>query len=108
MSLTGKWSGPVSGDQTGFDVVADIVDSAQLTGTVSYPPLNCAGIWTQHGSAGNGIRLISETITQGSCVNSEVTLTPQNDGTLSFTSTYYAASKQRDFTIYATMRRLAR
>jgi serine/threonine protein kinase len=105
MSLTGKWSGSVSGDQAGFDVVADIVDGAQLTGTVSYPPLNCAGIWTQHGSAGNGIRLISETITQGSCVNSEVTLTPQNDGTLSFTSTYYAASKQRDITIYATMRR---
>ena len=93
MSLTGKWSGPVSGDQTGFDVVADIVDGAQLTGTVSYPQLNCAGIWTQHGSAGNGIRLITETTTQGTCVNSEVTLTPQNDGTLSFRSTYYAASQ---------------
>ena len=105
MSLTGKWSGPVSGDQMGFDVVADIVDGAQLTGTVSYPQLNCAGIWTQHGSAGNGIRLITETITQGNCVNSEATLTPQNDGTLSFTSTYYAASKRRDITIYATMRR---
>jgi serine/threonine protein kinase len=105
MSLTGKWSGPVSGDQTGFSVVADIVDGAQLTGTVSYPQLNCAGIWTQHGSAGNGTRLLTETITQGKCVNSEVTLTPQNDGTLSFTSTYYAASKQRDFTIYATLRR---
>jgi serine/threonine-protein kinase len=105
MSLTGKWSGPVSGDQTGFDVVADIVDGAQLTGTVSYPQLNCAGTWTQHGSAGNGIRLITETITHGNCVNSQVTLTPQNDGTLSFTSTYYAASKQRDITIYATMRR---
>jgi serine/threonine protein kinase, bacterial len=108
MSLTGKWSGSVSGAQSGFDVVADIVDGAQLTGTVSYPQLYCAGIWTQHGSAGNGVRLITETIAQGNCVNSDVTLTPQNDGTLSFTSTYYAASKQRDITTYATMRRSAR
>lgn len=108
MSLTGKWSGSVSGAQSGFDVVADIVDDAQLTGTVSYPQLYCGGTWTQHGSAGNGVRLITETITQGNCVNSDVTLTPQNDGTLSFTSTYYAASKQRNITIYATMRRSAR
>lgn len=108
MSLTGKWSGSVSGAQSGFDVVADIVDDAQLTGTVSYPQLYCGGIWTQHGSAGNGVRLVTETITHGNCVNSDVTLTPQNDGTLSFTSTYYAASKQRDITIYATMRRSAR
>jgi hypothetical protein len=104
MSLTGKWSGPVAGDQTGFDVVADIVDGAQLNGTVSYPQLNCAGIWTQHGAAANGIRLITERITQGNCVPAEVTLTPQNDGTLYFTSTYYAASQQRHITIYATMR----
>ena len=105
MSLTGKWSGSVSGAQSGFDVVADIVDGAQLTGTVSYPQLSCDGTWTQHGSTGNGGRLITETITQGNCVNSEVTLTPQNDGTLSFMSTYYAASKQQDITAYATMRR---
>lgn len=108
MSLTGKWSGSVSGAQSGFDVVADIIDDAQLTGTVSYPQLYCGGIWTQHKSAGNGVRLVAETITYGNCVNSDVTLTPQNDGTLSFTSTYYAASKQRDITIYATMRRSAR
>jgi hypothetical protein len=103
--LTGKWSGPVSGEQSGFDVVADIVDGARLTGTVSYPQLNCAGMWKEHGSTANGIRLITETITQGSCVTSEVTLTPQNDGTLYFTSTYYAASKQRHITIHATLRR---
>ncbi|PJE01211.1 MAG: serine/threonine protein kinase [Mycobacterium sp.] len=105
MSLTGKWSGPVSGDQTGFDLVANIVDGAQLTGTVSYPQLNCAGIWTGHGSAANGTRLLTETITYGSCVTSEITLAPQNDGTLYFTSTYYAASKQRYVNIYATLRR---
>lgn len=105
MSLTGKWSGPVSGDQTGFDVVADIVDGAQLTGTVSYPQLNCAGIWKGRGSTANGIRLVTETITQGNCVTSEITLAPQNDGTLYFRSTYYAASEQRHVTIYATLRR---
>jgi serine/threonine protein kinase len=105
MSLTGNWSGPVSGDQTAFDVVADIVDGAQLTGTVSYPQLNCAGIWKGHGSTANGIRLLTETITQGDCVTSEITLAPQNDGTLYFTSTYYAASKQRHITIYATLHR---
>ncbi|OBH48258.1 hypothetical protein A5687_01745 [Mycobacterium mantenii] len=105
MSLTGKWSGPVFGDQTGFDVVADIVDGAQLTGTVSYPQLNCAGIWKGHGSTANGIRLLTETITQGNCVTSEITLAPQNDGTLYFTSTYYAASKQRHITTYATLHR---
>lgn len=106
MSLTGKWSGPVSGAQSGFDVVAEIVDGAQLTGTVSYPQLHCTGVWTQRGSAGNGVRLVTETITQGNCVKSDVTLTLQNDGTLSFTSTYYAASQQRDITAYATMRRV--
>jgi serine/threonine-protein kinase len=105
MSLTGNWSGPVSGDQTGFDVVADIVDGAPLTGTVSYPQLNCAGIWKGHGSTANGIRLLTETITQGNCMTSEITLAPQNDGTLYFTSTYYAASKQRHITIYATLHR---
>jgi serine/threonine protein kinase len=105
MSLNGAWSGPVSGDQTDFDVVAEIHDGATLTGTVSYPQLNCAGTWTQHGSAGNGTRLITERITQGPCVTAEVTPTPQNDGTLYFTSTYYAASKKRYITIYATMRR---
>ncbi|OBH51291.1 serine/threonine-protein kinase [Mycobacterium sp. E2479] len=105
MSLTGNWSGPVSGDQTGFDVVADIVDGAQLTGTVSYPGLNCAGTWKGHGSTANGIRLLTETITQGNCVTSEITLAPQNDGTLYFTSTYYAASKQRHITVYATLHR---
>ena len=107
MSLSGTWSGPVSGDQSGFDVTADIVDGAQLTGTVSYPQLGCAGTWTQHGVGDNGTRLISERITRGSCVPAEVTLTPRNDGTLSYMSSYYAASQHRTFTIYATMRRSA-
>ncbi|WP_310779123.1 serine/threonine-protein kinase [Mycobacterium sp. Z3061] len=107
MSLSGSWSGPVSGDQSGFDVTADIVDGAQLTGTVSYPQLGCAGTWTQHGVGDNGARLISERITRGKCVPAEVTLTPRNDGTLSYMSTYYAASQHRNFTIYATMRRSA-
>ena len=74
-------------------MVAEIVDGAQLTGTVSYPQLSCSGTWIQHGSTANGVRLITETITQGNCVNSDVTLTPHSDGTLSFMSTYYAASK---------------
>jgi serine/threonine-protein kinase len=107
MSLSGTWSGPVSGDQSGFDVTADIVDGAQLTGTVSYPQLGCAGTWTQHGVGDNGTRLVSERITRGSCVPAEVTLTPRTDGTLSYMSTYYAASQHRTFTIYATMRRSA-
>jgi len=106
-SLTGKWSGPASGDQSGFDVVAEIVDGALLTATVSYPQLNCVGTWTQHGSAGNGVRFVTERITSGNCVPSEVTLTPQDNGTLYFTSTYYAASHQRDFTIHATLIRSA-
>ena len=106
ISLTGEWSGPVSGAQSGFDVVAEIVDGAQLTGTVSYPQLSCSGTWIQHGSTANGVRLITETITQGNCVNSDVTLTPHSDGTLSFMSTYYAASKKQDVTAYATLRRV--
>jgi serine/threonine kinase PknH len=104
-SLTGKWSGHVSGDQSGFDVVAVIVDGASLTATVSYPQLNCGGTWTQRGSAGNGVRFVTERITYGSCVTSEVTLAPQDDGTLYFTSTYYAASEQRIFNTLATLRR---
>jgi serine/threonine-protein kinase len=104
-SLTGRWSGPVSGDQSGFDVVATIVDGTSLTATVSYPQLNCGGTWTQRGSAGNGIRFVTERITYGNCVTSEVTLAPQDDGTLYFTSTYYAASEQRNFNTLATLRR---
>jgi len=104
-SLTGTSSGPVSGDQSGFDVVASIVDGASLTATVSYPQLNCSGTWTQRGSAGNGVRFVTERITYGSCVTSEVTLAPQDDGTLYFTSTYYAASEQRMFNVHATLRR---
>ena len=105
MSLTGRWSGPVSGDQSGFDVVADIVDKPPLTATVTYPQLSCGGTWTQHGSAGNGVRFVTENITYGGCVQSEVTLTPQHDGTLYFSSTYYSASRQRNLTIDATLRR---
>ncbi|MFZ0831869.1 MAG: serine/threonine protein kinase, partial [Mycobacterium sp.] len=105
MSLTGRWSGAVSGDQSGFDVVADIVDKPPLTATVSYPQLNCGGTWTQHGSAGNGVRFVTENITYGSCVQSEVTVTPQDDGTLYFSSTYYSVSRQRNLTINATLRR---
>ncbi len=104
-SLTGRWSGPVSGDQSGFDVVAIIVDGGSLTATISYPQLNCGGTWTQRGFAGNGVRFVTEQITYGSCVTSEVTLAPQADGTLYFTSTYYAASKQRIFNTHAPLRR---
>jgi serine/threonine-protein kinase len=105
--LTGKWSGPASGDQSGFDVVAQILDGAPLTATVTYPQLNCVGTWTQRASAGNGVRFLTERITSGNCVPSQVTLAPQDDGTLYFTSIYYAASHQRDFNIHATLIRSA-
>lgn len=105
MPLTGKWSGSVSGDQTGFDVVADIRDGPPLTGSVVYPQLNCSATWTQHGSADNGVRLVSEEVTSGPCVPSEVALAPQDDGTLHFTSTYYSASQKRDLTVHAILRR---
>jgi serine/threonine protein kinase len=104
-SLVGKWSGPVSGDQSGFDVVADITADKPLTADVTYPQLNCAGTWQENGPAGNGVRFITEKITQGTCVPSEVTLTPQNDGTVLYKSVYFSTSQQRDFTIRATMRR---
>ncbi|MFE6861393.1 serine/threonine-protein kinase [Nocardia sp. NPDC057668] len=104
-SLTGRWSGTVSGDQSGFDVVADISDGPPLRALVNYPQLNCRGVWTETGYADGTVRKLTESIDQGTCVQSSITLTPKDDGTLEFTSTYYAASKNRNLTIHATLRR---
>ena len=103
-SLTGKWSGRLTGDQS-LEVVADIVDGPPLTATVNYPQANCTCKWTQHGSADNGVRFVTETVVSGTCAQSEVTLTPQNDGTLYLTSTYYSTSQQRNFNVHGTLNR---
>lgn len=104
-SLSGRWTGTVSGDQSGFDVIADISDGPPLRALVNYPQLNCRGVWTETGYADGTTRKLTESIDQGTCVQSSITLTPKDDGTLDFTSTYFAASKNRNLTIYATLRR---
>jgi len=103
-SLAGRWSGRANGDQDDFDVVAEIVDGAELSGTVSYPQIPCSGTWKQTASQGIS-RIMTETITSGTCVPSTVTLTPRLDGALDFRSVYFSTSQQRDFTIYATLYR---
>jgi serine/threonine-protein kinase len=102
--LAGRWSGRANGDQDDFDVVAEIVDGAELSGTVSYPQIPCSGTWKQTASQGIS-RIMTETITSGTCVPSTVTLTPRLDGALDFRSVYFSTSQQRDFTIYATLYR---
>jgi len=106
-SLTGTWSGPVSGDQTGFDVTADITDGPTLTATVTYPQLDCRGTWTQIDGSTKDLLLVTEKITGGTCVASEVTLRPFPNGTLHFSSSFFSASQQRTLTINATMTRSA-
>lgn len=101
----GHWSGPVTGDQTGFDVVADITDGTPMRALVSYPQLACRGTWTENGSYTGTVRQLTETIDQGTCVRAAITLTLKDDGTLYYVSTYYAASKNRDLTIHAVLHR---
>lgn len=104
-SLTGRWSGRTFGDQT-LDLVADIVDGPSLSARVNYPQIGCRCTWTQSGSADHGVRYVTETVDVGACARSQVTLVPQEDGTLHFSSTYYSAGKQRDLTIQGTLSRV--
>lgn len=103
-SLTGRWSGRTFGDQT-LDLVADIDDGPPLSASVSYPQIGCQCTWTQTGAADHGVRYVAETVDVGACARSQVTLVPQEDGTLHFSSTYYSNSKQRDLTIQGTLSR---
>ncbi|WP_313675224.1 toll/interleukin-1 receptor domain-containing protein [Mycolicibacterium sp.] len=103
-SLTGRWSGRVFGDQT-LELVADINDGPPLSATVSYPEIPCQCTWTQSGSARGGVRYVTETVDSGPCSRSQITLIPQEDGTISFSSTYYSAEKQRNMTIQGTLSR---
>lgn len=103
-SLTGTWSGVVSGDQS-LKVIADIVDGPSLTAQVRYPEINCDCTWTEKPSASAGVRLLTEKVVSGSCVPSEITLVPQDDGTLHLSSTYYSKAQQRNLTIEGTLTR---
>lgn len=104
-SLTGRWSGRTFGDQT-LDLVADITDGPPLSADVSYPQIGCTCTWTQSGAADHGVRYVTETVDVGACTRSQVTLVPQEDGTLHFSSTYYSVEKQRDLTIRGTLARV--
>jgi hypothetical protein len=104
--LTGTWSGQVSGDQS-LEVIADIIDGPPLTAQVRYPQVDCYCTWTEKASASEGVRLVTENVVSGECVQSEVTLVPQDDGTLHFSSTYYSKAQQRNLTIEGTLGRIA-
>lgn len=103
-SLSGRWVGRAFGDQS-LDLVADITDGPPLIATVRYPELGCECTWKQTGSGRDGVRYVKEMVDSGSCVESEVTLVPQDDGTLEFSSTYYSASAQRNLTIHGSLSR---
>ena len=103
-SLTGRWSGRAVGDQT-LQINADITDGPPLKATVQYPEAGCTCTWTQIGSAGN-TRYLKETVDEGSCVESEITLVPERDGTLDFSSTYYSQGRGRNLTIHGTLSRM--
>ncbi|MBD0862891.1 protein kinase [Gordonia sp. zg691] len=103
-NLIGTWRGAVTGDQTGFDVVADISSEYPVRATVSYPQIGCSGTWTEQLPRRGGI-IVNENITRGTCVTSQISLTPGSDGTLRYSSTYFSRSQNRDFVITATLRR---
>ncbi len=103
-SLAGNWRGSVTGDQTGFDVVAQISDTAPLTATVHYPQLGCAGTWTENSRRGSTVTL-TEQITQGTCVTSQIEVTPSADGTVAYRSSYYSQSQGRTLVITSVLRR---
>lgn len=102
--LTGTWRGPAAGDQTGFDVVATISSEYPLAATVEYPQIGCAGTWSEDSRQGQTL-LLTETITSGTCVTSQITLTPVSDDELSFYSSYYSQSQSRTLVITSTLRR---
>lgn len=105
VSLTGRWYGRTKGDQI-LDLVADITDGPTLTATVSYPSIPCECTWEQTGSAPGGVRYVKEMPVSGDCAVSDITLVGPNDnGTLSFSSTYYSAVEQRNLTIQGTLTR---
>ena len=102
--LTGTWRGSAGGDQTGFDVVATISSESPFAATVEYPQIGCAGDWSENSRQGQTL-LLTETITSGTCVTSQITLTPVSDDELSFYSSYYSQSQSRTLVITSTLRR---
>lgn len=102
--LTGTWRGPAAGDQTGFDVVATISSESPFAATVEYPQISCAGTWSEDSRQGQTL-LLTETITSGTCVTSQITLTPVSDDELSFYSSYYSQSQSRTLVITSTLQR---
>ena len=104
-SLTGRWSGRTFGDQT-LDLVADITDGPPLSADVSYPQIGCTCTWTQSGAADHGVRYVTETVDVGACTRSQVTLVPQEDGTLTLQFHLLLGGKQRDLTIRGTLARV--
>ncbi len=102
--LSGTWRGSVTGDQDGFDVVAEISAGSPVRATVRYPQLACQGTWKETGR-GDGTITLLETIDRGSCVTSYIVLIPESADTLSFRSSYHSDSQQRTLTIYALLRR---
>uniref|UniRef100_UPI003D8EDBA9 serine/threonine-protein kinase n=1 Tax=Gordonia sp. B7-2 TaxID=3420932 RepID=UPI003D8EDBA9 len=104
-SLTGTWRGAVSGDQTGFDVIATITSNQPVAATVEYPQIGCAGTWTEKSRQGTTV-ILTENITRGTCVTSEITITPISDDSLSYYSSYFSQSQNRTFVINATLRRV--
>ncbi|WP_279104422.1 hypothetical protein [Gordonia paraffinivorans] len=102
--LTGTWRGAVTGDDSGFDVVVTFAGSNPARATVEYPQIPCAGTWSEESRRGDTISLV-ERVTSGPCVTSQITLDRRPDGTLGFRSDYFAESRGRTLTIYATLRR---
>lgn len=102
--LTGTWRGAVTGDDSGFDVVVTFAGSNPVRATVEYPQIPCAGTWSDESRRGDTISLV-ERVTSGPCVTSQITLDRRPDGTLGFRSDYFAESRGRTLTIYATQRR---
>ncbi|PWD41276.1 hypothetical protein ACN93_20475 [Gordonia paraffinivorans] len=102
--LTGTWRGAVTGDDSGFDVVVTFAGSNPVRATVEYPQIPCAGTWSEESRRGDTISLV-ERVTSGPCVTSQITLDRRPDGTLGFRSDYFAESRGRTLTIYATQRR---
>ena len=96
--LLGAWEGEVF--QPGYgswsvslNVAKDTV-SNQVAGEVAYPSLNCGGSWTLKGAEDNKFNF-TEQITYGTnncVVTSDVSVTYNQDGSLSYDWQYYGSS----------------
>lgn len=85
-SLQGRWHGTISGDTRVYTVDVDILDAGgQLSAVVTYPVQPCTGHWTQTGRTTTAVTVVENMPKGNVCIDGvTLTLTPNKDGTISY------------------------